>query len=159
MLASLLNCRASGHIATSIYGRSHGELTDARCPASFGLMALSEKVPHRLKVKGDRVGFEEIVPNHAGKVEAKSVFPRERPIVETCNVVFLDVSEGKATHGVGHDFQLSSSARSFVSLVLLKLDPCLLDDGLRQLDTRSRISARSETRLSDSPRPSLLSLA
>jgi len=96
-------------------------------------MALSEKDPHRLKVKGDLVGFEEIVANHAGKVEAKSVFPRERPIVETRDVVFLYVSEGKSTHGVRHDFQFSASPRSFGSFVFLQFNPCLLDNRLGQL--------------------------
>ena len=34
------------------------------------------------------MGLEEIVADHACEVEAKSVFPRERPIVETRDVVF-----------------------------------------------------------------------
>ena len=50
---------------------------------------LLEKNLHRLKVKGYRIGSEEIVADHAGKAEAKCVFPRERAIVETRDVVFL----------------------------------------------------------------------
>jgi hypothetical protein len=58
-------------------------------PASLGSELLLKKNLHCLKVKGYRIGPEEIVADHASKVEAKRVFPRERPIVETRDVVFL----------------------------------------------------------------------
>ena len=89
---------------------------------------------HILKVKGHRIGLGEIRADHAGEVEAKSVFPRERPIVETRDILLLYVSEGKLTHGVGHDFQLPASSRPFIGFVFLQLDPRCLDNGLRQLD-------------------------
>ena len=42
---------------------------------------LLQKNLHVLKVKGHRIGLEEIVADHASQVEAKGVFPRERPII------------------------------------------------------------------------------
>ena len=64
------------------------------------------KHPHILKAKGHRIRLEEIVADHAGEVEAKSVLPGERPIVETRDVVFLYVSEGKSTDGQGTIFSV-----------------------------------------------------
>ena len=40
------------------------------------------------------MGLEEIVADDAGGWKPKAFFPRERPIVEIRDVVFLDVSEG-----------------------------------------------------------------
>jgi len=39
-----------------------------------------QKNLHVLKIKGHRIGLEEIVAHHACEVKAKSVFPRERSI-------------------------------------------------------------------------------
>jgi hypothetical protein len=78
------------------------------------------------------------VADHAREVEAKSVLPRERPIVETRDVVFPYVSEGKLTHGVRHDFQLPAASRPFVGFVFLQLDPGFLNNRLRQFDSRAR---------------------
>src|ERR1700730_14302581 len=113
-------------------------LSDARRPSTVASELLLQKNLHRLEVKGHRIGLEEIVADHAGEVEAKSVFPRERPIVETRDVLFLYVSEGKSTHRVGHDFQLPASARPFGSFVFLELNPGLLDNRLRQFDPCTR---------------------
>ena len=87
--------------------------------------------------------------------EAKSVFPRERPIVETRDVVFLYVSEGKVMHGVRHDFQLSASARPFVSLGFLQLNPGFLDNQLRQFNSApaSPVSTKRSAGGSVSTRP------
>jgi hypothetical protein len=71
--------------------------------------------------------------DHAREVEAKSVFPWERPIVDTRDVVFLYASEGKTAHGVGHGFYLPacpapSEALSSSSLITTSLitDPANL---------------------------------
>jgi hypothetical protein len=41
------------------------------------------------------MGLEEIVADHAREVEAKSVLPRERPIVERSSLIFASIrSEG-----------------------------------------------------------------
>ena len=62
----------------------------ARAESFDGWSALLlKKNLHRLKVKGDRIGSEEIVADHAGEVKAKHVFPREGAVVETRDVVFL----------------------------------------------------------------------
>src|SRR6202041_1932447 len=89
---------------------------------------LLKKNLHRLKVKGDRIGSEEIVANHAGQAEAKHVLPRERAVVETRDVVFLQVSEGKPTHSVRHNFQFPAPAGPFESLAFLQFYPCLFDN-------------------------------
>jgi hypothetical protein len=62
---------------------------------SVGSKPLFQKNLHVVEVKGHRVRLEEIVADHAREVEAKHAFPRERPIVETRDVVFPDVAEGK----------------------------------------------------------------
>ena len=54
---------------------------------------LLQKNLHVLKVKGDRVGLEKIVADHAREVEAEHVLPRKRPIIKTRDVFFLYVSE------------------------------------------------------------------
>jgi hypothetical protein len=77
---------------------------------------------HILKVKGRRIGLEEIVADPACEVEAKSVFPREWSIVDTRDVFFLYVSERKLTHGVRHDFCFPPPS-PFGSFVFLELDP------------------------------------
>ena len=66
---------------------------------------LLQKDLHVLKIKGHRVRLEEIVADHAREVETKHVFPRERPVVETADVLLLYISEGKLMHSVRHDFQ------------------------------------------------------
>jgi hypothetical protein len=48
---------------------------------------LLEEDPHCLEVEGYCIGLEEIVADHACEVEAKAVFPWERPIVEARQVV------------------------------------------------------------------------
>ena len=72
--------------------------------------------------KSNVTALEEVVADHAGEVEAEGVLPRERPIVETRDIVFPQVSKRKLAHGVGYDFQRSAGARTFVSLVFLKLN-------------------------------------
>src|SRR5207248_2193132 len=72
---------------------------------------------HVMKVKGHRIALEEIVSHHAREVKAKHVFPWERSIVETRDVLFLYVSKGKLMHGIRHDFQLSAATDSFGSFV------------------------------------------
>ena len=54
---------------------------------------LLQKNLHVLKVKGDRVGLEKIVADHAREMKAEHVVPRERPIIKTRDVFFLYVSE------------------------------------------------------------------
>src|SRR5437667_12798810 len=101
---------------------------------------LLQKNLHILKVKGHCVRLEEIVADHSCKVKAKHVFPRKRSIVETRDVLFLYISEGKMMHGVRHDLQFPACASSFVSLVFLQLDPGFLDNRLGQFNTRARQS-------------------
>ena len=60
---------------------------------------------HVLEIERERVRLEKIVADHAGEVKAKRFFPRERSIVETANVFFLDISKGKVMHSVRDDFQ------------------------------------------------------
>src|SRR4030095_14092031 len=105
---------------------------------------LLQKNLHVLEVKGHRIGLEEIVADHARKVEAKHIFPGERSIVKTRDVAFLYVSEGKLMDGVRHDFQLSASAGSFVSFVFLQLDPGFFDNRLSQFNARTRQSCVDE---------------
>ena len=52
-----------------------------------------QKNLHVPEIERHRIGLEEIVADHAGEVEAERVLPRERPIVETSDVVFPYVSE------------------------------------------------------------------
>ena len=59
-----------------------------------------QKNLHVLKVKGDRVGLEKLVADHAREVEAEHVFPRKRPIINTLDVFFLYVAQGNLMHGV-----------------------------------------------------------
>jgi hypothetical protein len=86
-------------------------------------------------LKGRRIGLEKIVADHAREMEAKSVFPRERPVLETRDVLFLYAPEGKVTHGVRHDFQLPASPGSLGSLVFLQLDPGFFDNRLCQFNS------------------------
>src|SRR5206468_12184082 len=101
---------------------------------------LLQKNLHVLKVKSHRVGLEEIMADHAREVKAKHVFPRERSIVETGDVLFLYVSEGKMMHGVRNNFQFPAAARPFGSFAFLKLYSGSLDNGLRQFNTRAHQS-------------------
>jgi hypothetical protein len=112
-----------------------------------------EKNPHRLEVERHREGLEEVVADHAGEVEAEGVLPRERPIVETRDIVFPQVSKRKLAHGVGHDFQRSAGPRTFGGLVFLKLNFRLLDDRLRELGARTRQPRVDEQDGSVSTRP------
>ena len=64
--------------------------------------------------------------HHAREVEAKSVFPRERPIIETGDVIFPYISEGKLTHGVRHDFQLPACTGPSEALSSSNLIPACL---------------------------------
>src|SRR5438067_3702651 len=99
---------------------------------------LLQKNLHVLKVKSHRVGLEEIMADHAREVKAKHVFPWKRSIVETGDVLFLYVPEGKMMHGVWHNFQRPTAADAYFSFVFLKLDSGFLDNRLRQFNTRAR---------------------
>ena len=80
------------------------------------LSVLLQKNLHVLEIKGDRVGLEKIVADHAREMEAEHVFPRKRPIINTRDVFFLYVSEGKLMHGVRHDLQRPAAAGTFEQL-------------------------------------------
>ena len=54
---------------------------------------LLQKNLHVLKVKGDRVGLEKLVTDHAREVEAEHVLPWKRPVINPLDVFFLYVSE------------------------------------------------------------------
>jgi len=54
---------------------------------------LLQKNLHVPKVKGHRIGLEEIVANHAREMEAEHVLPWKRPVIKTLDVFFLYVSE------------------------------------------------------------------
>ena len=73
-------------------------LTTADSTALFlasGLEAafLLQKNLHVLKVKGHRIGLEEIVADHPREVKAEHVLPRKRPIIKTRDIFFLYVPE------------------------------------------------------------------
>src|SRR5207248_7299729 len=106
---------------------------DNKCSHHASIAFLLQKNLHVLKVKRHRVRLEKIVADHACKMKTKHVFPGERSIVETWDVLFLYVSKGKMVHGVRHNFQLPAAAGSFLSFVFLKLDSGFLDNRLRQL--------------------------
>jgi len=99
---------------------------------------------HVLKVKGHRIRLKEIVADHPREVKAKHVFPREGSIVETWDVLSLNVSKGKLTHGVRHDLQRPPAAGAFNSFVFLQLDPGFLDNRLRELSARAHQSCINE---------------
>src|SRR5205823_11195765 len=101
---------------------------------------LLQKNLHVLKVKSHRVGLEEIVADHAREVKAKHVFPRERSIVETGDILFFYISEGKMMHGIWHNFQFPTAAGTFFSFVFVKLDSGFLDNRPRQFNTRAHQS-------------------
>src|SRR5438046_10145215 len=100
---------------------------DNKCSHHASIAFLLQKNLHVLKIKRHRVRLEKIVADHACKVKTKHVFPRERSIVETRDVLFLYLPEGKMTHGVWHNFQLPTAAGALLSFLFLKLDPALPD--------------------------------
>ena len=53
------------------------------------------------------------MPDHARETETKSVFPRERPIVDTRHVVFMDTSEGKSLPKSRSDFSATFTTVAF----------------------------------------------
>src|ERR1700730_15693191 len=107
-------------------------LSDARRPSTVASELLLQKNLHVLKVKGHRIVLQEIGADHAGEVEAKCVFPRERPIVETRDVVFLYVSEGKSTHGVRHDWRRLDDAQRAAFTRMPRLAYSMVEAALRQ---------------------------
>ena len=64
---------------------------------------------HRVEVEGHGKRLEEIMAYHAGEVEAEHVFPWERSVVETLNIVFPHVPVRQLAHRLGHDLQLSAA--------------------------------------------------
>ena len=53
------------------------------------------------------------MPDHARETETKSVFPQERPIVDTRHVVFMDTSEGKSLPKSRSDFSATFTTVAF----------------------------------------------
>ena len=55
---------------------------------------------HVLEIKGDRVGPEKLVADHAREMEAERVFKRKGAVIDTLDVFFLYVAQGNLMHGV-----------------------------------------------------------
>ena len=66
-------------------------------PSELSLTAASasQKNLHVLKIKDHRIRLKEIMADHSPEMKAEHVFPRERSIVETWDVLSLNVSKGK----------------------------------------------------------------
>ena len=80
--------------------------------STFGSHRLLQKDSHVFEVEGQCMSLEEIVADHPSEVKAEKVLPRERPIIEARNILFVEWPQGKAMHNVGHGPQHSAAARS-----------------------------------------------
>ena len=92
---------------------------------------------HVLEFKGDRVGPEKLVADHAREMEAERVFKRKGAVIDTLDVFFLYVAQGNLMHGVRYDPQRPAAAGTLSSSVFLQLDAGFFYHRLREFNTRT----------------------
>ena len=68
--------------------KSPAQCSPATSARSDQPLPLAQEDLHRLEVEGRGKGLEEIVAHHAGEMEAQTIFPWERPIVKSRDIVF-----------------------------------------------------------------------